>query len=180
MNAETTEAKNAAVNFDPLANNVEAIVRLEEEALRERTRGERLSDAVTLFIGSTKAVVLHLAIFACWVIANVNLIPGLKPFDPFPFGILTLIFSGEGVFLAIFILISQNSMTRQVNRRAHLDLQISMLAEQELTLILRLQQRLCRHLGLEPEEVAAELQQMVRPTDVEELVSQIKEKLPTE
>jgi uncharacterized membrane protein len=114
------------------------------------------------------------------VIANINLIPGLTPFDPFPFGILTLIVSSEGVFLAIFILISQNRMRRQADRRAHLDLQISILAEQELTMILRLQQRMCHHLGLKVEESMEELRQMTHATDVEQLVSHIKEELPTE
>ena len=64
-------------------------------------------------------------------------IAALPPFDPFPFGILTLIVSTEGVLLAIIILISQNRMIRQADRRAHLDLQINLLAEQEASLILR-------------------------------------------
>jgi uncharacterized membrane protein len=166
--------------FDPTKNNIEAIVRLEETARRERTWGERISDAITFSIGTVNAAMLHLAIFALWVIANINLIPGLTPFDPFPFGILTLIVSSEGVFLAIFILISQNRMRRQADRRAHLDLQISILAEQELTMILRLQQRMCHHLGLKVEESMEELRQMTHATDVEQLVSHIKEELPTE
>jgi len=57
----------------------------------------------------------------------------VKAFDPFPFGILALVISSESVVLTIFVLISQNRMARQAEKRSHLDLQVGMLAEQELT-----------------------------------------------
>jgi len=63
-------------------------------------------------------------IVAGWIAANLNLIPGVRAFDPFPFGILALFVSSESVFLTIFVLISQNRMSRQAERRAHLDLQV--------------------------------------------------------
>jgi uncharacterized membrane protein len=53
----------------------------------------------------------------------------MKAFDPFPFGILTLLLAAESVFLTIFVLISQNRMAREAERRSHLDLQVGMLAE---------------------------------------------------
>ena len=65
--------------------NIETIVGLEEAAWRERTWDERISDAIAFFFGNMTAVAPHLAVFALWVIANVNLIPGLTPFDPFPY-----------------------------------------------------------------------------------------------
>ena len=55
-----------------------------------------------------------------WIAINIGIISGLTPFDPFPFGLLTLIVSTEGVLLALIILISQNRMIRQADRRSHL------------------------------------------------------------
>jgi uncharacterized membrane protein len=105
-------------------------------------------------------------------------VPGVAAFDPFPFGILTLIVSSEGVFLAIFILISQNRMTRLSDKRAHLDLQVNMLTEQEMTMMLRMQQRLCEHLGVDVDVVREEAQQLLEETDVHRVVSSLEEKLP--
>ncbi|HZS09182.1 MAG TPA: DUF1003 domain-containing protein [Blastocatellia bacterium] len=164
--------------LDLTRNNVEAIARLEEEALHGRSLGERISGAIIGFIGTTTVVIVHLIVFAAWVLVNLNLVPGVAPFDPFPFGILALIVSGECVLLAIFILINQNYMTRQADRRAHLDLQISLLAEQELTMILRMQQSLCHHFGLDVEHVREEVQQLTRKTDVQQLVNELEDKLP--
>lgn len=166
--------------FDPTKNNVEAIVRLEKEALLERTPGERVSDTIVRVAGSLTTVIVHVVIIGLWVIINLGFIPGLPIFDPFPFGIMTLIVSSEGVFLALFILVSQNRMTRQADRRAHLDLQISLLAEQELTMILRQQQRLCRHLGMEAEDSQEELEELARTTDLEKLANALEEQLPDE
>ena len=95
--------------FDPTKDNAEAIARLEEEALRDRSFSERISDTIVRFIGTIGFVTFHILLFAVWCIVNLNLIPDIKPFDPFPFGILTLVVSSEGVLLALFILISQKS-----------------------------------------------------------------------
>lgn len=129
-------------------------------------------------MGSATSVALHLAILAAWIAVNLGAIPGLRPFDPFPFGILTLIVSTEGVLLALFILISQNRMSRQADRRAHLDLQVSMLAEQELTLMLDLQRQICRHLGIDTGGDAAAVETLAQPTDVDAIVEQIDRELP--
>jgi uncharacterized membrane protein len=113
---------------NPTQFNIAAIARLEEEALDRRTPTEHVSDAIVKFIGSVKLLVLHLILVAVWSTVNLNLIPGVKAFDPFPFGILALFISSESVFLTIFVLISQNRMARQAERRSHLDLQVGMLA----------------------------------------------------
>lgn len=167
-------------DLDPAAYNVEAMARVEHEALHQRTTAERVSGAITRFTGSMMFLVFQVMLFVFWVVVNLGLTPGVELFDPFPFGVLTLIVSAEGVFLAIFILISQNRMTRQADRRAHLDLQISMLAEQELTMILRLQQRLCRRLGVEVENEKEEVTQLMQRTDVQRIMDDIDEKLPTD
>jgi uncharacterized membrane protein len=77
--------------------NVRTISRLEREALRNRSSAERFSDALTKAVGSLTSIALHAGWFATWIALNIKLIPRLPPFDPFPFGILTLIVSTEGV-----------------------------------------------------------------------------------
>jgi uncharacterized membrane protein len=162
----------------PMAYNVEAIAEMEREALHERSLGERVSDAITGFIGSIAFVVFHILLFIGWGIVNLNFIPGIAEFDPFPFGILTLIVSAEGVFITIFILIGQNRMSRQSDRRAHLDLQVSILAEQEMTMMLRMQQKLCEHFGVDTAVIEDEAEQLMSETDVRHLVGELEEKLP--
>jgi uncharacterized membrane protein len=109
---------------------------------------------------------------------NLDLIPNVKAFDPFPFGILALIVSSESVFLTIFVLISQNRMARQAERRSHLDLQVGMLAEQELTMMLQMLQKLCQQAGVDVQSAALQVQGFSKTTDVHKLASELEEKLP--
>jgi uncharacterized membrane protein len=169
---------NSVATADPMDYNVEAIAKLELEEMHRRSAGEKVSDFFVSFMGSMPFLVFHVVGFIVWFAINLGFLPYVRAFDPFPFGILTLIVSSEGVFLAIFILISQNRMTRQSDKRAHLDLQVSILAEQEMTMMLRMQQRLCEHLGVEVEDVRDDADRMVEETDVERIVSTLEEKLP--
>src|SRR4028119_1534080 len=141
--------------------NIRTIARLEQETMEQRAWSERVGDMFTRVMGSLGFVIAHVIGFGLWFTINLGAIPGVEPFDPFPFGILTLIVSAEGVFLAIFVLISQNRMTRQSDKRAHLDLQVNMLSEQEMTLMLRMQQRLCEHFGVEVGAVRDEAKQLL-------------------
>jgi uncharacterized membrane protein len=120
------------------------------------------------------------AFFAGWVTVNLGWLPGVPIFDPFPFGILTLIVSTEGVLLALFILISQNRMSRLADRRAHLNLQVSMLAEQELTLILQLQRRICDRLEIEVHEAGEEVDRFSKRTEITQVIEVLEEQLPEE
>jgi uncharacterized membrane protein len=163
---------------NPTQFNIAAIAKLEEEALHRRTPTERQSDAIVEFIGSLKFLTLHLILVAVWSTVNLNLIPGVKAFDPFPFGILALLVASESVFLTIFVLISQNRMARQAERRSHLDLQVGMLAEQELTMMLQMLQKLCQHAGVDVKSDALQVQGFSKTTDVHKLASELEEKLP--
>lgn len=163
---------------DPMDYNVEAIAKLELKELHRRSSGEKVSDFFVSLMGSMPFLIFHVVWFGAWFAINLNAVPGVRAFDPFPFGILTLIVSSEGVFLAIFILISQNRMTRQSDKRAHLDLQVSMLAEQEMTMMLRMQRKICEHLGIEVDNVRKEAEQLLEETDVNRLVATLEDKLP--
>jgi uncharacterized membrane protein len=163
---------------NPTKFNIEAIARLEHEALNRRSTTERASDAVAKFIGSIAFLLLQVLLVLGWSAVNLNLIPGAKAFDPFPFGILALVISSESVLLTIFVLISQNRMTRQAERRSHLDLQVGMLSEQELTTMLQMQHKICQRLGIDVESAKHELKGFSDATDVSKLASDLEDKLP--
>lgn len=172
--------QSARATSEATQQNIRTIARLEREAMELRTLGERVGDAFTRVMGSLTFVVLHVLGFAAWFLINLGLIPGLKPFDPFPFGILTLIVSAEGVLLAIFVLVTQNRMSRLSNQRAHLNLQISLLAEQETTKVLQRLQRIADRLGVDETARDEEVQRLSQATHLETLAEELKKSLPGE
>jgi uncharacterized membrane protein len=156
--------------------SLETIVALERRAAERSTPSERWSDALLRVIGTLGFVAFHLVALALWVIVNLNAVPIVPAFDPFPFGILTLIVSTEGVFLCLFVLISQNRMTREANHRAHLNLEISVLAEKESTKMLQMLQELIRRTG-DAGPVDDEARQLSQPTNVADLAEKLQETL---
>jgi uncharacterized membrane protein len=168
----------AAAN--PTQYNIDAIAKLEHDALGRRTLTERVSDVITKLVGNMGFLLAHLILISGWMLVNYHVIPGLKAFDPFPFGVLALIVSSESVFLTIFVLIRQSRMARQSERRSHLDLQVGMLSEQELTTILQMLQKLCQHMGVNVDSSKQEVQSFTKTTDVHKLASELADKLPEE
>jgi len=158
---------------NPTKKNIEAIASLEQEALHNRTFADRVSDAITKFSGSTAFVILHVVWFAFWIAWNM----GSHAFDRFPFELLTMIVSLEAIFLSTFVLISQNRMTKQADKRAHLDLQINLLAEEEMTLVLRLLRRICAQLKIELDD-SDEAKALSTKTDPHQLMKELQQKLP--
>jgi uncharacterized membrane protein len=170
--------RRAAAN--PTQYNIDAIAKLEHEALDRRTPTERVSNTITKLVGNIGFLLAHLILISGWSLVNLHVIPGLKAFDPFPFGVLALVVSSESVFLTIFVLISQSRMARQSERRSHLDLQVGMLSEQELTTILQMLQKLCQHMGVNVDSSRQEVQSFSKTTDVNKLASELADKLPEE
>jgi uncharacterized membrane protein len=160
--------------------NIRTVAALERDEARRRTASERVSDSLIGVMGSLAFVVAHMMMFLGWFLWNSGWVAGLAPFDPFPFGILTLVVSTEGVLLAIFVLINQNRMSREADHRAHLDLQVGLLTEAEATKTLSLLQDLARHLNFEIREDERELEKLMEPTDLPELAQGLREKLDEE
>lgn len=169
--AETRDGSQVSVN-------VRQIARLEEQQLHARSASERIAGAVTRVAGTAVFAVAHLVWFASWILINSGRVARIKPFDPFPFNLLTLIVSLEAIFLSLWILISQNQMTRQAERRAHLDLQINLLAEQESTATLRAVHGIAQHLGVDPTKYVTD-PSLAEETDVEHLASRMDEAMPS-
>ena len=161
---------------DPAKQNLAAIARLEQAHLERRSTGEKLGEAIVGAIGTLWFVVLHAAVIAVWILLNVGAVPGVAPFDPFPFGILALLIATEGVLLAVFILIGQNRSTRQDAHRDHLHLQVSLLAEREATKMLQILSRVAQHLGV-TQKVDDESERLGEDTELEQLSSDIEERL---
>lgn len=164
--------------LDRAALNINAIAEMEKKALETRTFVTRFGDAITSRLGTMTAVIVHIAVITAWCIVNLNVIPGVKAFDPYPFGLMTMFVSIEGVLVAIFVLITQNRMSRQADRRAHLNLQVDMLAEQEMTRVLKMLKMLCDHNGLREEEHEEAVQQLLEETNVQQLAEKLEETLP--
>ncbi len=160
--------------------NVQRVAKLEEEQLRARSISERIAAAVTRAAGTATFAIAHLVWFTGWIVVNSKWARGIErfdPFDPFPFNLLTMLVSLEAIFLSIWILISQNQMTRQADRRAHLDLQINLLAEQESTATLRIVHDIAEHLGI-GDHASRRDPALVEETDIEHLASRMDEALP--
>jgi uncharacterized membrane protein len=170
----------ARATTESAQQNIQTIAKLEQQAVELRSLGERVSGAFTRVMGSMTFVCLHVAGFLTWFAINLGLIPWVKPFDPFPFGILTLIVSGEGVLLAIVVLISQNRASRLANQRAHLNLQISLLSEQESTKLLQKIQAISDRMGIEDDAEDHEARRLSQSTHLEVLAEELKKSLPKE
>jgi uncharacterized membrane protein len=161
-----------------MEKNVRAIAELERAAMEERTPADRISDAITRVVGSAGFVVVHVGVFAAWVAVNAGWLPVSAPFDPFPFNFLTLVVSLEAIFLSIFVLMSQNRMSRLADRRAHLDLQVDLLAERELTVMLHMLKAVCAKQGIALHDVGSEVTDLLEETDVTQLAEKLEAKLP--
>ncbi|WP_211102436.1 DUF1003 domain-containing protein [Azospirillum brasilense] len=130
-----------------LERNIQALHQRREREEVEATVEERIADAITRFTGSMTFVYLHLAFFGFWIIANLGWVPGVPRWDP-SFVVLAMIASVEAIFLSTFVLISQNRMSEVASKRADLDLQISLLAEHEITKLTALVSSIADHMGV--------------------------------
>lgn len=128
--------------------NVRALLARRAEEDQTKTRSERIADAVTRFAGSMTFVYIHLVMYGAWILVNLGLVPGVPPFDP-TFVILAMEASVEAIFLSTFVLISQNRMAAVADKRADLDLQVSLLSEHEITRMLSLVQQIAHQMGID-------------------------------
>ena len=119
---------------------------------------------------------MHLVWFIAWIYLNTL---GAQHFDPYPFSFLTLVVSLEAIVLTGFVLRDQAHMALISDRRAHLDLQVNLLAEQELTAILQMMCGLAQHVGWDPHADNPNLQELLRHTSVRQLASEINRELTT-
>jgi uncharacterized membrane protein len=162
------------------AENIEEVMHLEQEAAQRRSLADRLADLIAGFVGTVTFVLLHLVWFGIWATVNAGLVPGVPVFDPYPFQLLCMIVSMEGVLLSTFVLIKQNRMSARADERNHLGLQVELLSEQEVTKVIQMLEAIGTHLGIQREVVDAEAKELGRHTAVRSLAQKLRERLPPE
>ena len=159
------------------ARNIEEILRREEEMARRAPAAARVADRVAEFAGTIAFVALHAALLTFWLAVNLGFVPFIPAFDPYPFPLLAALFSVEGVLLAVFVLIKQNRMGARDEERAHLDLQVSLLAEQEVTKVIQMLERVSTALKIEDQVVDQESRELGRHTAVGHIAQQLHDRL---
>jgi uncharacterized membrane protein len=155
-----------------LARNIQTLLEKRRSEERKASLEQKLADAITRFSGSMPFVYFHGVFFGCWILLNLGWV-GLRPFDP-SFVVLAMIASVEAIFLSTFILISQNRMSAIAEKRADLDLHISLLAEHEITRILQLVSQVAKHVGI-GEGNMPELAELKRDVAPEKVLDRIEE-----
>jgi uncharacterized membrane protein len=155
-----------------LERNIQSLEdrRLREEA--DASAQECIADAITRFTGSMLFVYLHLAVFGFWIVANLGWVPGVPRWDE-SFVVLAMIASVEAIFLSTFVLISQNRMAAAANKRADLDLQISLLAEHEITKLATLVAEIASHVGVRT-KVDSELEEIKQDVAPEAVLDELE------
>ena len=156
-----------------LRRNIEALQRRRAEEESRAALDERLATAITSFAGSMRFVYVHAAVYGAWIVANLGWIAVLSPWDP-SFVVLAMIASVEAIFLSTFILITQNRMATAADRRAELDVQISLLAEAEITKLVELVSEIAKRMDVpvEQHEEIEEMKQRVAPETVLDAIEQ--------
>jgi uncharacterized membrane protein len=143
---QSVEADTSAGAEALTRRNVERIQALEAREHSKAKPSDRVADAIANFSGSIAFVWITILLIGGWIAANLML-PSRDRLDPFPFPLLTLVLSIEAIFLSIFILMSQNRAARISDKRSHLDLQLTLLSEQENTKMLRMLEQIGKAVG---------------------------------
>lgn len=159
---------------EKLARRRHVIRSFKARADAKRNTSEKFADMLTAKLGSIVFLSLNVVWFAVWILWNTGMIPNLKPFDPFPFGLLTMVVSLEAIVLAIIVLISQNREAKVNELREEVDLQINMIAEEEVTKLISLVALLMEHQGIKVAD-DPELRKLLRTSN-----SQVEKELEKE
>ena len=150
-----------------MERNIRTIIHLRAKTASERGLQDRIADVITSVSGRMIFAYVHIVWFGLWILLNTARV-GVRIFDPFPYGLLTMIVSLEAIFLSTFVLISQNRLSAESDRRADLDLQIGLLTEHELTRVLQMLDAIQDKLGVADHKNSelADLEMETRPEDV--------------
>lgn len=183
MHADLGNVKDLLTSITPHASHQEnynnrrrVIKSFKAKANAKRSPAEKFADWLTSKFGSVVFLSLNAIWFLVWILINTGLIPGVEPFDEFPFGLLTMVVSLEAIFLAIIVLISQNREARIGELREEIELQISTISETEITKLIHLIKILLEKQGVKVDE-DPELQKMLKPINNEALERRLEEEL---
>ena len=162
---------------DKISRRRRLIRSFEAKSLVNRNKAEKIADFITTSAGSIPFLILNVYWFVIWILLNTNVIPGIEPFDPYPFGLLTMIVSLEAIFLSIFVLLSQNRAANIERLREELALQVNLITEEEITKVLELLVRIQGKLGIKHEDV--ELNRMLERINTSYIESSLQKQIDT-
>lgn len=146
------------------------------KARARRSLSERIADWITSKSGTMTFLVVNMTLFMFWIVLNTEMIEGVVPFDPYPFGFLTMVVSLEAIILSVVVLISQNRSERIAATREELALQIDLMTEQEVTKLLHIVVELAQRQGIDLSQ-DKEIAHMLKPTNVSKIEGQIEDQL---
>jgi uncharacterized membrane protein len=161
-----------------IERNIRTIINLRLKAADQRGLQDRIADVITSFSGRMIFAYLHIIWFIVWILLNTGSF-GVRPFDPFPYGLLTMIVSLEAIFLSTFVLISQNRFSREAEHRADLAMHIGLLTEHELTRVLQMLDIIQDKLGIanDQDSELADLEMETKPEDVLAEIDRLQQRL---
>ena len=150
-----------------IEQNIRTIIHLRTKSARERGLQDRIADFITSFSGRMIFAYIHIVWFGIWILLNTG-VYCIGVFDPFPYGLLTMIVSLEAIFLSTFVLISQNRLSEETESRADLDLHIGLLTEHVFRRVLNMLDAIKSKLGVVDYKCKelADLEMETRPEDV--------------
>jgi CRP/FNR family transcriptional regulator, cyclic AMP receptor protein len=122
-----------------------------EEMEDTRTTVQKSADWIADASGSIPFLMMHIVFFAAWILLNVDWIPGMPRFDPFPYGLLTMVVSLEAIILSVFVLLSQNRQAAKDRIRGDIEYEVNLKAEPEIA-----------HLHEKLDQLSAELSARLR------------------
>ena len=152
-----------------IQRNIRKIIQVLLKAISGQSLQDRIANGMTSFSGSMAFFYVHIVWFFVWIILNTGHV-GTPIFDPFPYGLLTMVVSLEAIFLSTFVLISQNLLAKETGRLTDLGLQTGLMTEHELTRVLQMLRAIQTKVGIsndEDSELAdADLAMETKPEDV--------------
>lgn len=162
--------------------NAEQPVRVRQKRIREEIKSrfrmkqtwtEALAEFFALKFGTVPFLIGNVGVFAFWILINLGDIPGIGTFDPYPFNFLTMVVSLEAIILSIVVLITQNRQSKMEDIREQIDTEIDVRAEEEVTMLLIMLDKMARHLQV-PMEDDPELERMKQRTDINRIRAEIE------
>jgi uncharacterized membrane protein len=160
--------------------HIETIARHEQEFYAKRSRAEKIGDTVAGFAGNFAFVLIHLFVFAVWMLVNTTHIGPIPHFDPAPFAMLDTVVALEAILLASFILMRQSGLAKRSDERDHLMLQILLLTEREVSAIVKMNQQIAERIGLGAISTDEEIKEMAKPTSIDNVAQTIQKNLTGE
>ena len=172
MVSEDQKAPSGEAIPESVARNISAIREWKKSRRSGAKLTEKVASAISRFAGSMPFVYIHLVIFAAWIAINLGWVPGVPRWDP-SLVILAMEASVEAIFLSTFVLINQNQMAVEVDEKAELDLQVSLLNERETTRLITMVQAIADHLGVQT-GIESDLTELRRDTQPDVILDAVR------